>query len=227
MTINRYLAGVEEFELRLFRQLHALKSLTAKQAQTASNTRHLSLYVVALLSSVSTLIRFIIQAMKAFILSIIPAIPSPRANSDDRLRRTQSDSRTSQFRHTAGMEVIISKTKDGSDDKHYPVGDGETCIATLSARPILPDGNPHLIHITSSEASPPVAIVIRTCGGQIKQSKLILSSTKKTGVTVFRRFGTDEIPIKTTENINPSTDRVLIGDISVRFGTNLRRTVSN
>ena len=227
MTINRYLAGVEEFELKLFRQLNALKSFTVKEARTATNnTRYLSLCAVALLSSMSAVMRFIIQAIKAFILSVLPSIP--RADSNEGLCKSRAfpDPRIGIAGPTAGMEVIISKDKDSTDEKHYPVKEGETCIATPSASTILPDGRVHLIHIPSSELSPPVAIVIKTTAGQIKQSRLIFQSSKKVGVKVFRRFGMDEIPIKATENINPSTDRVLIGDVSVRFGTNLRRACS-
>lgn len=223
MTTNRYLAGVEDFELKLFQHLYLLKNNTTKEARTAKKTRYLSLCAVALLSSLFALLRLMIQAMKSFSLSFIHNLDQSAPDVRTTPPKPHIDSGGISFQRCAGMEIIISSNSDSTATKVHQVEEGEICIATPSAQPVLPEGGAHLIRIPSSESTPPVAIVIRACAGQIKQSRLIFQSNKRMGVKVFRQFGMDEIPIKATENINPSTDRVLIGDVSVRFGTNLRR----
>jgi hypothetical protein len=219
MSIERYLAGIERFELQLFQMLNSLKVSTLKESRTAYNTRYISLCAVGILSSLSVLFRLIIQALKSFILSRVSEKVEAQSNTNTASPiSSQRKGEVTIPEPFGGMEIIIQKEIDVL--KFRLKEDLETFVATASASSYFTskDGV-EVITLPSSERLPPVAVAVRTTGGKVKQSKLIFQSSRNLGVKVFRKFGMDEIPVKPTENINLNTDRVMIGDISIRFNT--------
>lgn len=115
----------------------------------------------------------------------------------------------------------------GSDQMYrHQLFHGEYMIATASAGLVTTEGF-ELITIPDSLNLAPVTIRIKLLSGQVGLSKLIFQSSNKHSIRVYRRFGTDEIPVKPSENINVSTDRITIGDtVSVRFSQELVRARS-
>ena len=217
MSLERYLAGIERVELNLFRQLNALKVLTHKESQTARNTRYLGLCTVTLLSSLSAVLRILIQAIKSIFLSLFSVYSETGRDTrpmNPPLRRLSDDNPPGPL---VGIDILIETGKE-SQIIHKLRPDGETFVATSSASPfIATKGGIDFIVLPSSDHLPPVTVLVRTTGGRVYQSKLIFQSSRKTGLKVFRKFGMDEMPTKPTENINLNTDRVVIGEISVRF----------
>ena len=123
------------------------------------------------------------------------------------------------------IEAIIELRNDASTKSSYALKDGETLISTASYT--LPHAaGVELIELPESKFVTPLVIQIRTNKGQVERSKLIFQSAKKIGLKLYRRFGTDEVPVKLNESFNLSTDRIVIGDISVRFSTCLRHASS-
>ncbi len=227
MSIYRYLAGVEDIEGRLFRKLHWLSILCVKESYTANKSRYLSLCAVVLISWVCSLARILIQGIKTGLLSFIPLSVRDLTSSglNDHISTGNFVDASQLSRPARVVTQIIISTGDQSLIA-FDLSEGETYIATASARSTLPECTKKLILIPTTGVEPPVAILIRVRDGQINQSKLIFRTTKMVGLKLFRKFGMDEIPIKPMENINPSTDRIIVGDVAVRFGTNLRDATS-
>jgi hypothetical protein len=128
--------------------------------------------------------------------------------------------------HTVSdIEAIVELKNDSCSKITYALKEGEILIATTSYTLPLPVGV-EFIKLPESEFVTPVVIQIKTSKGRVERSKLIFQSARKIGLKLFRRFGTDEVPVKLNETFNLSTDRIVIGDISVRFSTCLRHASS-
>ena len=109
------------------------------------------------------------------------------------------------------VEVIV-KCED-SMHKYLISASGETLIATRAAR-LSRSSNFRLVTLDDNgEGELPALIIrIRISEDGKPMSKLIFTSPVKPGtLRLFRRFGTDRVPIKPTENINVLTDTVQVG----------------
>jgi hypothetical protein len=223
MTLEGCLTTVENFELALYKQLSLLNLHTRKEAQTARNLRYLCLYVVGILSVISSMVRAFIQSSKwRLLLGIRPSKSGTITDSSG--EGTRGAREIDMHTQSPSLEAVIESVKEDSGPISFLIQEGETHICTLSGGPTQ---GAKSIFIPQTQASPPLSIRIRMAGGQVNESKLIFHTSRKNGVKLLRRFGTDEIPVRINENFNLSTDRILVGDdVSVRFSTNLRRVSS-
>lgn len=115
------------------------------------------------------------------------------------------------------LEAHVSIQGSDGSVQVYHLREGETFISTESAKLTTIECSqayniPHTLLCT------PFTIRVRINAGRVVSSKLIFSSRSKNGLRVSRRFGMDEVPIRLTENINISTDRIYVGeDFTINF----------
>ena len=216
--MNKYLVGIEQLGYALLRQTQCLESLKLKDISCSNKIQYLTMYIVGILSYLSALVQALVAAMRKQVELHLCTFCYPKNGGG-----CTAPVRVAGI--SSPIEARITQVSDPTSVRRYILSPGETFITTSSAGFSGTEGC-RMVTIADSSTFPAVSIRVRASSSE-KLGKLIYQSKDRSRIKLFRRFGLDEVPVKLSENINVSTDRIVIGNtVSVSFVQELLRARS-
>jgi hypothetical protein len=220
--LNKYLAGIEQIEGALIRKTRLLQASKARNhMESPRKNKYLMMYITGILTCLSSILLMFLEVVESVLLR----------KSDNFIRKVFRSPRTPDATYSNRslnsllglVEVRIANSRKPGSVARYQLGRGETVVLTQSTKLAVCD-DIQVVTIPDSSEVVPVSIRIRPSE---KTAKLIYQSSHRRHVRIFRRFGLDEVPVRLSENLNLSTDRIVIQDsISVFFTQDLVRAQS-
>ena len=215
MFADKYLAGLEQIEVSLLRVAEISRDKARK-----SDGRHLmTVYIMWCVATLSTVLKAVVEVLRNNWLPRTSGYTYPMKRvpcmsvETGRFEPQNSPMKSFGCGQFSNLKILIS-SKDGSI--MHPLQDGDTFIVTESSRLADPKScQVRFVVLPDSNQYPKMGIRIRMQDGTILSSKLIFNSTGGSASPrpqLYRRFGTDVIPIKLSENINVLTDTVMISE---------------
>lgn len=221
MLADKYLAGIEQLEFALIKRVSLLKAFETDAARSSSRRKqYLFMYIIGILTSLSFALQAILEILKAILLS-------SHGRNSMRMRTPATSTFATQVKLRSSdvsigkTSVVISCSSGCAQNVRHDLCEGiEVFISTESSRMISSD-NTQFFVIPNSADLPPVTIWIKPGA---KSAKVIYQTVHRNRIRIIRRFGLDEVPIKLGENLNVSTDKVIISnEVSVTFVKELVR----
>lgn len=215
MLADKYLAGIEQLEFALIKRVSSLKAFETHAARSSSRRKqYLMMYIIGILTSLSSALQAILEVLKAIILSSHGQYSRRMHTPATSTSATPVKLRSSDV-SIGKIGVEISFSSGSAQNVRHDLCKGIEVFITTESSQMISSDNTQFLVIPNSADLPPVTIWIKPGA---KSAKLIYQTVHRNRIRITRRFGLDEVPIKLGENLNVSTDKVIISnEVSVTF----------